>query len=307
MPALIPVDELLGAGLIGLVLSTIIYGITWLQVFSYYTKYSSRDGPFLKTFVGVLMVLDTFHVALLVMLMYHYTVTNFGDYLVLMHNTWPLVWQAFVGGVLEVSVEMFFAYRLYHLSGRQIVFPIVVGILCLAKLATTIGFTVIGLEISTFSLAGQLETWSIASLSTAIGCDTVIAVSLIYYLRKSNTGFKGTHRAINLLITYALNTCLLTSIFNIVCMTMWIKENTTMIYATFYFILVRLYSCSFMSTLNGRESVRKELEGHDVVTMSHLGFSPSDQTNHGTMGTLKLGTGPSDRSTAGWGDHSTKE
>ncbi|KAJ7141919.1 hypothetical protein C8R43DRAFT_1200436 [Mycena crocata] len=248
MPAPISVDKLLGAGLIGLVLSTIIYGITWLQVFSYYTKYSSRDGLFLRTFVGGLMVLDTFHVALLVMVMYHYTVTNFGDYSMLVHNTWSFVWQAFVGGVLEVLVEMFFAYRLYHLSGRKIVFPIVIGILCLAKLATTIGFTIVGREITSLSLAGQLEKWSIASLSTAIGCDTVIAVSLIYYLRKGNSGFKGTHRAINLLITYALNTCLLTGVFNIVCMTMWIKENTTMIYATFYFILVRRASLSSILT-----------------------------------------------------------
>ncbi|KAJ7747619.1 hypothetical protein DFH07DRAFT_962410 [Mycena maculata] len=78
MPALIPVDNFLGIALIGLVLSTIVYGITCLQVFSYYTKYSNRGGLFLKTFVGDVMALDMFHLALLVMFVYHYSVTNLG-------------------------------------------------------------------------------------------------------------------------------------------------------------------------------------------------------------------------------------
>ncbi|KAF8191651.1 hypothetical protein K438DRAFT_1590964 [Mycena galopus ATCC 62051] len=96
MPSLIPLDksDFLGATLIGLVLSTLVYGITCLQVFLYYTKHSSRDSPFLKAFVCapvlriVFLVLDTVHVALLVSLMYHYSVTNFGDYSTLERSTW---------------------------------------------------------------------------------------------------------------------------------------------------------------------------------------------------------------------------
>ncbi|KAJ7747610.1 hypothetical protein DFH07DRAFT_575439 [Mycena maculata] len=298
MPALIPVDNFLGIALIGLVLSTIVYGITCLLVFSYYTKYSSRDGLFLKTFVAALMTLDTFHLALLVMFVYHYSVTNFGDYVSLQRSTWTVVVQALVGGIVQVLVEMFFAYRLYNLAGKKIIFLIIIAILCLAKLTTTIGFTVIGLGLDAFSLAGKLQAWSISSLALAIACDTVIAVFLIYYLRKgSYIGFKGTHRAINLLITYALNTCLLTSIFNIVDVIMWIKSDTPMLYALFYFILVRLYSCSFMSTLNSRDTVRKEMENRELFTMSQFAAAPATQSQNGT---LKLATGSSDLSSAAW-------
>jgi hypothetical protein len=73
MPALIPVDNTLGALLIGTVLSSMcvrlitgylsqdliepdrlssIYGITWLQVYSYYNSHSSRDRWPLKFFVS---------------------------------------------------------------------------------------------------------------------------------------------------------------------------------------------------------------------------------------------------------------
>ncbi|KAH8997128.1 hypothetical protein EDB86DRAFT_927621 [Lactarius hatsudake] len=55
MPALIPVDNTYGALLIGCVLSSIVYGVTWLQVYSYYNGHSSKDRWPLKYFVAFLM------------------------------------------------------------------------------------------------------------------------------------------------------------------------------------------------------------------------------------------------------------
>ncbi|KAI9437255.1 hypothetical protein H4582DRAFT_337298 [Lactarius indigo] len=55
MPALIPVDDFHGALLIGTVLSSILYGVTWSQVYSYYNNHCSRDRWPLKSFVAFLM------------------------------------------------------------------------------------------------------------------------------------------------------------------------------------------------------------------------------------------------------------
>ncbi|KAH9028231.1 hypothetical protein EDB85DRAFT_1620281 [Lactarius pseudohatsudake] len=55
MPALISVDDFHGALLIATVLSSIIYGVTWLQVYSYYNSHCSRDRWPLKSFVAFLM------------------------------------------------------------------------------------------------------------------------------------------------------------------------------------------------------------------------------------------------------------
>ncbi|KAJ7092519.1 hypothetical protein C8R43DRAFT_1049854 [Mycena crocata] len=300
MPALFPVDKVLGVDLIGLALSTIIYGITCLQVFLYYTKYCSRDSLALKLFVAGLMIMDTVEWSLLVVAMYHYTITNFGDYIVLQRNHWSLSYQAVLGGLLAVLVEMFFAWRLFNLSGRKLIFPFVIGIFCLAKTATSIGFTYVSdVSAKEFSQAGILEVWSLVSLATAIACDAFIAFGLIYYLHRGNAGFKGTHRAINLLITYALNTCLLTSIFNAVCMAMWITESSTLLYSLFYNLIVRLYSCSFMSTLNSRETVRNEMHTGELITMSHLVAHPSEQTQSGPV---KFNPGPTGSTVTAWDD-----
>ncbi|KAH9028802.1 hypothetical protein EDB84DRAFT_1497581 [Lactarius hengduanensis] len=55
MPALIPVDNTLGALFIGNFLSSILYGVTWLQVYSYYSGRCSRDRWPLKCFVASLL------------------------------------------------------------------------------------------------------------------------------------------------------------------------------------------------------------------------------------------------------------
>jgi hypothetical protein len=59
MPAAIPVDNTLGALLIGVALSCIIYGVTVLQVYSYYLD-SRKDKLYLKLFVRHITDLSNF-------------------------------------------------------------------------------------------------------------------------------------------------------------------------------------------------------------------------------------------------------
>ncbi|KAJ7773566.1 hypothetical protein DFH07DRAFT_952613 [Mycena maculata] len=107
--------------------------------------------------VGAVMALDTFHLALLVM---------------------TVIVEALIGGIIQVLVEMFFAYQLYNLTGKNIILLVIIAILCLAKLATTIGFTVVDLGLNTFSLAGKLQSirggqaWSMEHFVTS-NCDCV--------------------------------------------------------------------------------------------------------------------------------------
>ncbi|KAH9040986.1 hypothetical protein EDB85DRAFT_1923288 [Lactarius pseudohatsudake] len=80
MPALIPADNIVGALFIGTVLSSIVYGITWLQVYSYYSDHCSRDQWPLKSFVAFLMLVDTVNLVFCIYTSYQFGVTNFGDY-----------------------------------------------------------------------------------------------------------------------------------------------------------------------------------------------------------------------------------
>ncbi|KAI9429568.1 hypothetical protein H4582DRAFT_1940482 [Lactarius indigo] len=88
MPALIPVDNTLGALFIGTILSSIIYGVTWLQVYSYYSGHCSRDRWPLKSFVAFLMLVDTVNLILCIHTTYRFGVTSFGDYRTLSTPSW---------------------------------------------------------------------------------------------------------------------------------------------------------------------------------------------------------------------------
>ncbi|KAJ6472456.1 hypothetical protein C8R45DRAFT_1103905 [Mycena sanguinolenta] len=110
----VPLDNFLGAWLIGLILAswhgTLCYcfhlglgeyfqrlrdipapELISTQAYLYYTVHSHRDGAFLKSFVGAMVFMDGFHLTLLIMGFYNAVVTNFGDYAALGRPPWTLL------------------------------------------------------------------------------------------------------------------------------------------------------------------------------------------------------------------------
>ncbi|KZT68544.1 hypothetical protein DAEQUDRAFT_727637 [Daedalea quercina L-15889] len=262
-------DNLLGATFIGIILSTVIYGITCLQVYLYYTQYCRNDGRAVKLFVAFLMTLDTFHVALLATVYYYYTVTHFGDFVTLQADTWSLSAQVTVGGFLSCLVQFFFAYRLYNFSGKQLWLPTSICIISLGQLGTSTAYTAVGWTNRFFNESQKATPYVTAGLVCDIACDSLIAASMIYFLRKKRTMFHKTQMALDLMITYTLNTCLLTTVFTVICFITWYTETDTLIYSIFYFILVRLYSCSLVSTLNTRDNIKTVLtsDTHELFNL----------------------------------------
>ncbi|KAI9435958.1 hypothetical protein H4582DRAFT_491991 [Lactarius indigo] len=95
MPASFPVDDFHGALLIGTVLSSILYGVTWSQVYSYYSSHCSRDRWPLKSFVAFMMIQAAVVISTV---------------------------------VLEVSVQNFYAYRIYCLSWHSPYLPAAINL-----------------------------------------------------------------------------------------------------------------------------------------------------------------------------------
>ncbi|KAI0258176.1 hypothetical protein BC834DRAFT_975416 [Gloeopeniophorella convolvens] len=85
MAVLVTLGDTLGAGLFTAVFSAMIYGANLRQMTTYYSEYASNDGPALKLFVAVLLVIDTISVAFTSHVEYVVCVTNFGDLSSLLH------------------------------------------------------------------------------------------------------------------------------------------------------------------------------------------------------------------------------
>ncbi|KAH9081755.1 hypothetical protein EDB83DRAFT_2214251 [Lactarius deliciosus] len=88
MPALIPLDNVVGVFFLGVIFSSILYGVIWLQVYSYFTQHCKGDRLFLKCFVALLLILDTLQLAMVVHGFYVSGIINFGDYLADLRPPW---------------------------------------------------------------------------------------------------------------------------------------------------------------------------------------------------------------------------
>ncbi|KAJ7739501.1 hypothetical protein B0H14DRAFT_2990829, partial [Mycena olivaceomarginata] len=292
----VPLGSLLGPWLIGLVLSSIVFGITCLQVYLYYTKFSSRDPLSMKIFVAVLMILDIVHATLLTISYYVTSVDNFGDFEAISAAPWSLSAQVVVGVLLSNLVQMFYAFRIWTLSNKSPWLPGVIIFCTFAELSFAIAYTVESLQALGFKLQTRAVPFSLAALTFETACNILISGSMVYLLARNRTGFSKTNRAVNMLIAYMLNSGLLVAIFAVSCLVTFLTSITTLIYGLFFFILIRLYGCSFMSILNSRDSVREQFNtaksDHAMITISTY----SNGTSHAQQGeTTKSAADPVDK------------
>jgi len=214
--------------------------------------------------------------ALLTIMLYHYTVTNWGDLAILSRTTWSLEIGILVATIVALIVQCFFARQIWYLSEKNWVLTGAIVFLSLCQLGFGNAFMWRSYRTQYFENAGSKINKFITAgtLCSDIACDVMISVSICYYLQKSRTGFKGTDTMINILITYAIRTCLLTTVCTVGCLVTFIILPQTMIYGAFYFIACRLYANSLLSTLNSRESVAEKgrPQGSNLISLGSLRF-----------------------------------
>ncbi|KAH9036627.1 hypothetical protein EDB85DRAFT_740227 [Lactarius pseudohatsudake] len=291
MPALIPVNNTLGALFIGTILSSIIYGVTWLQVYSYYNSHSSRDRWPLKSFVAFLMLIDSVNVVFIIQINYHASITNFGDYQSFLLVPWSFPAMTLSSYILEVSVEHFYAYRIYRLSRGSPYLPVAISAVSLSsfgeflrsgmprgvrlnfnRLLQAIGILFCAKVVEHIHEPGnRFQGLSMATLGCKVLCDVLITFGMVRTLLGNRTQVRRTKNVLNTLAIYSINCGALNLVFAISCVTLLAKYRTAFIYAPSFLITMRLYFCGFMSILNSRDNLREMLDGPEgIVTFSQL-------------------------------------
>jgi len=279
MPAISPVDKTLGALFIGDVLSSIIYGITLLQVYSYYNNHRSRDRWPLKSFVAFLTLVDSVNVAFAGHSMYRIGITNFGDYSVFLDLPWSISATALSSVILEVSIQHFYAYRIYLLSGRSLYIPAAISASSLTSFGLVTALSTKGLE--HVPLQGTpLQSIFISSLSCDVVCDFLITCGMVYTLLRNRTRVRRTNNVLNILAIYAINCGILNLVFSIFGIILVVRDRDALIYTVPLYIVIRLYFCAFMAILNSRDSLRETLDGPGVVMTTFTQLTPSSNAGN---------------------------
>lgn len=271
IPVKITVGNTIGSLFIGTVLSSIIYGVTWLQVYSYFISHCSRDRWPLRSFVAFLMLVDTLNMAFVCHMTY-YGVTTLGVFQTIALTPWSVPAVVFSSTVLEVSVQHFYAYRIYRLNRGSPYLPAAISVISLAAFAIGLVYGVKVLEYIRDGHSFKDFVLFISTLSCDVMCDVLITFGMVYTLLSNRTQVRRTNNVLRLLAIYAINCGALNLVTGIICTILYAKYRDTLLYTPPSLIMTRLYCCAFMAILNSRDNLREALDeqGGVVSTLSHF-------------------------------------
>jgi len=257
-------DDTLGTMLIGVLFATFLQGMLTLQLYYYFDQFNN-DHWSVKMLVLSVWSLDLIHLILVMHGLYHYTVTNWGNFAALPVSTWQLDSHVAVTGIVSFLCQGYFLKRLYVLSDKNwfiVIWPLLgAAASCALDLAITIKI----IETPLFSEFARTTPEAIGTFSLTALTDAVIALLLCFYLARQKTHFKQTQTLIRKVIKYTITTGLFTSVVAIISLiTFVLKENTFVFFST-YFSLGSLYTNSLLASLNTRQSLRSAAREADTA------------------------------------------
>lgn len=252
-------DNSLGALLIGVIVSAILFGLTSLQSYLYYTNYP-RDRLSFKILVGALWALDALQVAFISHSAYWYLVSNYGNAAALLRGEWSILLEVAATVLIAVFVQLFFAHRAFKLSRDNYFVATFVVILAFVHAGTGFAAVVKLFQIKLFSRIDEALPLMTATLVLMAINDLFITLVLCWYLRKtkSETSFGETHSALRTLMIYTIETGLVTSVTVTIDAICLLTMPHNWIFIAITFSLSKLYVNSFLTILNSRKYLRNQ-------------------------------------------------
>ncbi|KAL0961182.1 hypothetical protein HGRIS_006154 [Hohenbuehelia grisea] len=147
--------------------------------------------------------------------------------------------------------------RVWRFSKHNVLITGAILLTTLGQLALVFVYTVKAFSLSSIREVSQLRVLGTVSLAVGVVTDVLIAISLCYFLRSFRTGHRASDTLVNTLSRYAVNTGALTSAVSLSTVVLYnAMPNDNFIFVGLYFVLSKLYSVSFLATLNTRRIIR---------------------------------------------------
>jgi len=172
--------------------------------------------------------------------------------------------EALPTGVTAGLVQCFYAYRVYRMSHRNILLTGLILILVVATAASGTAWVVLALEAQTYERLLRISPLTISINALSTSADVIITATLCFMLQQTQPASLSTETMINRLILFTINTGLLTSLCAVASLISLIVSPRTLIYASFYFCIGRLYSNALLASLNARAVIRGQINDVDT-------------------------------------------
>ncbi|KAI6146170.1 hypothetical protein BKA82DRAFT_297984 [Pisolithus tinctorius] len=247
----------LGPLLIALVLSGILCGCALVQTYVYY-KLFPKDSWKLRTLVAFEMTFQTIHLALLLLGMWQTVMTDYAQRPQILVVAITAIISTVFGGPIAFCTQAFFVFRLYTFSHKK-----ALPIFCSFLVITQFIFTLMVSISTVVARKLLLQSWHwfiISALFVAVCADTAIAVSMSYYLKANEMGFRRTSRVVDRMVLYIMATGIITSISALASAISFLVAPGVYIWLGSFIVGSGLYTNSLLAALNARAKFSHELQ-----------------------------------------------
>ncbi|KAI0764242.1 hypothetical protein BD413DRAFT_698547 [Trametes elegans] len=210
-------DTTVGSVFIGYTVSLWLYGITLSQVGLFF--HNNRNAPrSLKAVVWALLVLDNAQTIVLSHGIWLYVVP---------YRSWPqgldkpprsFGIMVYITSLNNLIVRCVFAYRIYKLSGRRILLPLVVTMLSVTVSVLACAYGTQGVRMLEWDAGRDLAWMFYTGYACEFAADFLITSAMVFTFARRSIGLRRTKTLTQTLMIYFLNTGLLVMIC-VICST----------------------------------------------------------------------------------------
>ncbi|RPD54774.1 hypothetical protein L226DRAFT_611205 [Lentinus tigrinus ALCF2SS1-7] len=259
-PTLIPpnIASLTAPMLFGHLFNYGCFGMLTVQVVVYYQSFPA-DSFRLKAFIYGLFAVECAQIAVATHDAYEDFGVGWGSMAAL--ESGQLLWlTAVFSAIVSGAVQCFYAWRIYHLSGKIIYLSVFIAMVSLmqASGAMATGITSHLLSVSNASIeeaSAKTRGSTIVWLAGSLICDVLIATSMLFFLSKRKQGL-STDAILSRIITLTVETGVLTATVACIDLSLFVAFPQTNYHFAPALVLSKLYSNSFMVLFNNRIQAR---------------------------------------------------
>ncbi|KAJ7736876.1 hypothetical protein B0H16DRAFT_1572909 [Mycena metata] len=270
----------IGALQIGVLISSILFGLTTMQTYLYYTRFP-EDPRKLKALVVFVWSCELALVVCSADTLYRYTILDYGHPERLLQRT-PASLEAavFFCGIIAASVQSFFSHRIYSLS-KTLYIPLLTWTLSVLRLlASTTAFVSGLLMVDFVSYEAQWGWLGISLWSVSTANDFIIAATLVFLLiRQRRNAQKTTAALVDRLIAWTIETGTATSAFGIATLVCYLTMAGNFIWIALFITGARLFSNSLLASLNSRFALRALNEASVPFSTPVINVSTTRRSN----------------------------
>lgn len=250
-----------------------------MQTYIYLTILKS-DRRWMRMFIALLLFANTLKTGFDCAFMYDRFIHKFGDAVAVQSADWVFNTDPAMTAIIGAMVQAFFAWRVKILTG-SISLTILILLTCLIQLLSGLATAVACGIVKEFVQFQKFQVVVILWLAFSAVTDIIIAVALVFTLKKNRTGFTSTDDIIDRLIRTTVQTGALTAVVALIDLIAFVT-STSGLHLAFNFPLAHLYTNSLLSSLNAR--VINKLESSAHQSSSHF----NDTNRRGTRVDVEL-------------------